>query len=141
TGHEREEFCSEMRFNTLAKDGTHLTDSLTNLSQSEWRMILERLRRARLLTAGDPQYPGQLDAHPLVREHFGEQLRSERAETWKECNKRLYGYYRTLAPQLPNSFREMEGITWIEQGIRDYRATGSVLGLPDQLARKAEALH
>ena len=34
-----------------------------------------------------------------------------------------------------------EGIAWIEQGIKDYRATGSVLGLPSQLARKAEALH
>jgi hypothetical protein len=43
-----------------------------------------------------------------LREHFGEQLRSERAEAWKECNKRLYEYYRRLAPQLPNSFREME---------------------------------
>jgi adenylate cyclase len=34
-----------------------------------------------------------------------------------------------------------EGITWIEHGIRDFRATGSVLGLPGYLARKAEALH
>jgi hypothetical protein len=34
-----------------------------------------------------------------------------------------------------------EGITWIEQGIRDYRANGSVLGVPDSLARKAQALH
>ena len=34
-----------------------------------------------------------------------------------------------------------EGIPWIEHGIRDYRATGSVLGMPGQLARKAEALH
>jgi hypothetical protein len=34
-----------------------------------------------------------------------------------------------------------DGISWIEQGIRDYRATGSVLGLPRQLALKAEALH
>jgi len=34
-----------------------------------------------------------------------------------------------------------EGITWIEQGIRDFRATGSVLALPGYLARKAEALH
>src|SRR6202023_437075 len=24
------------------------------------------------------------------------------------CNARLFHYYRTLAPQLPNSFREME---------------------------------
>jgi tetratricopeptide (TPR) repeat protein len=34
-----------------------------------------------------------------------------------------------------------EGIPWIEQGIRDLRATGTVLGLPADLARKAEALH
>src|ERR1700747_2387957 len=34
-----------------------------------------------------------------------------------------------------------EGIPWIEQGIRDYRATGAVVGLPGHLARKAEALH
>jgi adenylate cyclase len=33
------------------------------------------------------------------------------------------------------------GIPWIEQGIRDYRAIGSVLGLPRDLAKKAEALY
>jgi tetratricopeptide (TPR) repeat protein len=33
-----------------------------------------------------------------------------------------------------------EGIPWIEHGIRDYRA-GAMLGLPSNLARKAEALH
>jgi tetratricopeptide (TPR) repeat protein len=34
-----------------------------------------------------------------------------------------------------------EGIPWIEHGIKDYRANGSMLGLPGLLARKAEALH
>jgi hypothetical protein len=34
-----------------------------------------------------------------------------------------------------------EGISFIEHGIRDFRATGSVLGLPYHLAQKAEALH
>jgi hypothetical protein len=34
-----------------------------------------------------------------------------------------------------------EGIPCIEQGIRGFRATGTVLGLPSHLARKAEALH
>ena len=34
-----------------------------------------------------------------------------------------------------------EGILWIEQGIRDFRATGSVLGLPYHLSLQAEALH
>jgi TolB-like protein len=85
-----------------------LTESLTNLSATGWRTILARLRRARLLAAEDPHNLGHLDAHPLVREFFGEQLRSERTDAWKECNRRLYHYYRTLAPQLPDSFREME---------------------------------
>ena len=85
-----------------------LTESLTDLSPSEWRPILARLRRAKLLTGEDPNNPGHLDTHPLVREYFGEQLRSQRTEAWKECNRRLFNYYRTLAPQLPDSFREME---------------------------------
>src|SRR5271166_4143446 len=34
-----------------------------------------------------------------------------------------------------------EGIAWIEQGIKDYRATGSTLAIPMWLALKAEALH
>jgi tetratricopeptide (TPR) repeat protein len=85
-----------------------LTESLTDLSPTEWRTILARLRRARLVAAEDHRNPRHLDTHPLVREYFGEQLRSQRTEAWKECNKRLFDYYRTLAPQLPDSFRDME---------------------------------
>jgi tetratricopeptide (TPR) repeat protein len=50
----------------------------------------------------------ELDTHPLVREYFGEQLRCQQTDAWKECNRRLYHYYRTLAPQTPDSLREME---------------------------------
>src|SRR6202011_2640658 len=85
-----------------------LTESLTDLGSTEWRTILAKLRRARLLAGEDPYNPGHLDTHPLVREYFGEQLRSQLTDAWKECNRRLFHYYGTLAPQLPNSFREME---------------------------------
>jgi predicted ATPase len=85
-----------------------LTESLVDLSPTEWRTRLARLRRARLLAGEDPHNPGHLDTHPLVREFFGEQLRSQRTEAWQECNKRLYNYYQTLAPQLPDTLREME---------------------------------
>jgi serine/threonine protein kinase len=85
-----------------------LTESLADLNPTEWRAVLSRLRRARLLAAEDPNNPGHLDTHPLVREYFGEQLQSQRTEAWQECNRRLYDYYRALAPQLPESFREME---------------------------------
>jgi len=85
-----------------------LTESLTELSPREWRAVLARLRRARLLAGEDPHNPGQLDAHPLVREYFGEQLRRQQPAAWQEGNRRLYEHYRALAPPLPDSFREME---------------------------------
>jgi predicted ATPase len=34
-----------------------------------------------------------------------------------------------------------QGVSWIERGIRAYRATGSTLGVPFGLVLKAEALH
>jgi predicted ATPase len=85
-----------------------LTESLTDLRATEWQTVLAKLRRARLISGEDPLNPGQLDTHPLVREYFGEQLRRQQTEAWKECNRRLYHYYQTRAPQLPDSFREME---------------------------------
>jgi hypothetical protein len=85
-----------------------LTESLADLSSTERRTIFARLRRARLLAGEDPHSPGRLDTHPLVREYFGEQLRSRQPDAWKECNRRLFEYYRTLAPQLPDSLGEME---------------------------------
>jgi tetratricopeptide (TPR) repeat protein len=87
-----------------------LTESLSDLSPTQWRTILAKLRRARLLAGEDPHNPGCLDTHPLVREYFGEQLRSQQTDAWKECNRRLFHYYRTLAPQLPDNFREMESL-------------------------------
>ena len=85
-----------------------LTESLTDLHPPEWQTILGKLRRARLLAGEDPHNPGELDTHPLVREYFGEQLRSQQPNAWKECNKRLYHHYRMLAAPLPNSFTEIE---------------------------------
>ena len=97
-------------FDTLLKPPAipGLTDALSGLSNRQWQSILARLRRARLLAGEDPHNRGDLDTHPLVREYFGEQLRNEREAAWRECNRRLYHYYRILAPELPENFREME---------------------------------
>jgi serine/threonine protein kinase len=85
-----------------------LTESLTDLSPTALRTVLGRLRRAKLLAGEDPHNPRHLDTHPLVREYFGEQLRNQLTEAWKECNRRLFNYYQTLAPELPEAFRDME---------------------------------
>jgi serine/threonine protein kinase len=100
----------EMRLEVLRRPPVipGLTESLMSLSPTEWRMIVAKLRRAKLVAGEDPHNPGYADTHPLVREYFGEQLRTQRSGAWKECNKRLFHYYRTFASQLPNSIREME---------------------------------
>ena len=41
-----------------------LTESLADLSPTEWSALLARLRRARLLAGADAQNPGHLDMHP-----------------------------------------------------------------------------
>jgi tRNA A-37 threonylcarbamoyl transferase component Bud32/predicted ATPase len=85
-----------------------LTECLVELNPRVWRTILARLRRARLLALEDPDQPGQLDTHPLVREYFGGQLRNRSPEAWKECNRRLCEHYQGVAPPLPESITEME---------------------------------
>ena len=66
-----------------------LTESLLGLSPTGWRTILAKLRRAKLLAGEDPHNPGDLDTHPLIREYFGEQLRSQRADERPQVRFRL----------------------------------------------------
>src|SRR6516164_180339 len=87
-----------------------LTEPLPDLSPAEWRTLVARLRRSQLLAGEDQHHFGQLDAHPLVREYFGDQLRSQHAAAWREANRRLYEHYRMLAPALPESVRDLEAL-------------------------------
>ena len=84
-----------------------LTSESTDLSQEGWQHALANLRQARLLAQADPDAPGDLDAHPLVREHFGEQLQKNNPAAWKEAHSRLYDHYKTQAPELPDTLEEM----------------------------------
>ncbi len=54
---------------------------------------------------------------------------------WLAGGAILRGWARSASGQID------EGISWIENGIRDWRATGLIIGLPFFLALKAEALH
>jgi hypothetical protein len=54
---------------------------------------------------------------------------------WLAAGEVFRGWSRSV------SGNTAEGISWIEDGIRDYRATGAILYMPFFLALKAEALH
>jgi tetratricopeptide (TPR) repeat protein len=90
-----------------------LTDALQNLSETKWRQALSKLRRIKLLTEpsrNSQRAPGtadELDAHPLVREHFGQQLRRRLPDAWREANNRLYEHLTRTAKELPETMEEM----------------------------------
>ena len=54
---------------------------------------------------------------------------------WLACGAVSRGWARSALGDA------VQGIAWIEDGIRDYRATGSIMGVPCWLVLKADALH
>lgn len=71
-----------------------LTDVIVELSDDDWNSGVHALREVRLLAPPDPAAPNALDAHPLVREWFGERLREKNEAAWREAHGRLYEHLR-----------------------------------------------
>jgi len=59
------------------------------------------------LNKENPDWPGTLDAHPLVREHFRDELQTGDGQRWVEGNRRLFAYYRDTAPPQPSDSKSM----------------------------------
>ncbi len=71
-----------------------LTDAIVDLDDGAWRRAVARLREVKLLAPPDPKALDALDAHPLVREWFGERLRRTNEAAWKAAHSRLYDHLR-----------------------------------------------
>jgi len=85
-----------------------LTEPLVDLSNEDWEFATATLRDHALLAAADPQEPETLDAHPLVRACFAEELESHRPDAWQEGNWRLYEHLCRAAPGLPDTLAAMQ---------------------------------
>ena len=77
------------------------------LDEVGWLGVLQRLRDAGLVAQQSGHSPENLDAHPLVREHFGQQLREQNPDAWREGHSRLYEHLRDTAKPLPDTIEEM----------------------------------
>ena len=84
-----------------------LTDHVQALDEAGWLGILQRLREAGLVAELSHDRPEDLDAHPLVREHFGQRLREQHPDAWREGHSRLYEHLRDITKQLPDTLDEM----------------------------------
>jgi len=77
-------------------------------SEVIWENLLARLRDLGLLAEASHHAPDELDAHPLVREHFGTQLRAQREDAWKAGHERLYEHLKDVPDEhQPDTLAEM----------------------------------
>ena len=78
-----------------------LSEALVGLSGDRWQRPIARLREVRLLAPLDPTDPEALDAHPLVRDWFGDRLKLTNKGGWKAAHSRLYDHLRRTAREGP----------------------------------------
>jgi tetratricopeptide (TPR) repeat protein len=99
-----------------------LTEPLVGLHAKDWNLALSALREARLVAGPPPPIgPGgtsteweDLDAHPLLREHFARRLREQHPEAWRAAHSRLYEHLRDTTESLPDA---LEGLQPLYQAV------------------------
>jgi tetratricopeptide (TPR) repeat protein len=86
-----------------------LTDRLPPmLDAGAWEHSLERLRRWRLIAPASHHAPGEIDAHPLVREHFAAELHDHHPDAARAGHERLYRYWCAVPQQhLPDTLNDL----------------------------------
>ena len=69
-----------------------LTEPLVGMSEAQRNLAFSRLEAAKLLTVNRDAAGAlvSLDAHPLLREYFARQLRTQQPEAWRAAHRRLY---------------------------------------------------
>jgi len=85
-----------------------LTSNFKKLSAKNWQFALNSLRKVGLLSNEDTLEPDKLDCHPLIRDYFGEKLKKNNPDAWKETHSRLYEYYKKHAKEFPETLEEMK---------------------------------
>jgi hypothetical protein len=81
-----------------------LTEPLVGLDEVEWSLLVAELEEAALVVKQE----AGLDAHPLIREYFGERLRGSQENAWREAHGRLFDF---LAK---NTDYQPEGLTGLQ---------------------------
>jgi tetratricopeptide (TPR) repeat protein len=83
-----------------------VTEGLEGVSKTKWQYALKRLRGLGLVAESSES---GLDCHPLVREYFGERLKTRYLPGWRKAHTRLYHYYKKVPKkEQPDTLEEMK---------------------------------
>jgi tetratricopeptide (TPR) repeat protein len=85
-----------------------LTETLCCMNAYRWEATVSHLRSLGLLAHANEFEPDALDAHPLVRQHFGHELEHENPNAWKEGHRRLYRHLASHTEDFPDDPQEMD---------------------------------
>jgi tetratricopeptide (TPR) repeat protein len=84
-----------------------LTDHIHESFEADWLRAVQRLRKCKLIAEESHHNPDELDAHPLVREHFRKQLQGHHLDAWREANLRLYEHLCATTKEFPDTVEKM----------------------------------
>lgn len=84
-----------------------LTDHIGEDAEAAWLRAVQKLRKLKLIAEESHHDPDELDAHPLVREHFRQQLQLHHSDVWREANLRLYEHLCVTTKELPDTVEGM----------------------------------
>jgi tetratricopeptide (TPR) repeat protein len=78
----------------------NLTGPLVGLNEEHRNLVLRRLEDARLITVNREASGilSSIDAHPLLREYFGQKLSRQQPASWCAAQKRLYEHLCNTTP-------------------------------------------
>lgn len=102
---------------------------LLDLSQAQWLRVLNRLRDLRLIDLTGSEKSPALDAHPLLRECFAEQVRTQFPAAWQAGHRRLFEHLGGTAPYWPEG---IEGLQPLYRAV----AHGCMAGLHERARAK-----
>ncbi|MGE0883398.1 MAG: TIR domain-containing protein [Blastocatellales bacterium] len=106
-----------------------LTDHISEDAEAAWLRAVQKLRKLKLIAEESHHGSDELDAHPLVREHFGQQMKRDHPDAWRAANLRLYEHLTITTKEFPDTLEEM-------QPLFDAVAHGCAAGLQQQTFRE-----
>jgi tetratricopeptide (TPR) repeat protein len=94
-----------------------LTDAIAGLGDEDWTFAVTALVECGLLSsspAAGTERGETLDAHPLLREYFAEQLKKQNPKAWRAAHGQLFEHLRDTTPHQPDT---LEGLQPLYQAV------------------------